>query len=568
MRGRILEVDRAGQAADRRQRHRALEPALLLGRRHELAARLVAVRAVAPRALRPVERHVGEPVEVAGPAGVGEGADAGARREVARPGERLGGDSRARALGRGGGGLDVGVGQDPGELLAAHARDESSSWRATERSRSPTSASTASPAGWPRLSFTTLKWSRSSTTTLSGRPWRSARAAACSRCSVKARWFARPVRWSVAARWRSRSLVAARAIARPTSPRSAPASPRHPPAGGPARRRSRRSRPTCAPRRRRARRSRWRSDRHRRDRRPRSAPPRPCARQCPSPPALEGHERAGAARAAARRRADAGADAHGVVEARDRGDLGVERPRGLLRDDPEDGARRVLRRDGDGDALERGVLPLEPRHPRHVREGDERAVRHGQRADGEVQALAVGELEAERHGAARLARAQRDVARVPARRDRGAVRARAPAAVDAVQRPADELVQQRCAGAARRSRWRPRSCRPARAGARRRRPPRPGGRGRLLRRSRRRSRAGCVVSELGEGTTRRRHATPLAQRAPWPGGGRHHIRPARSGRSLSSARAAARRPRRAARPRPSGRAARSPRRARRTRCPG
>ena len=75
-----------------------------------------------------------------------------------------------------------------------------SSGRERRSSRSAISRSTSSPTWWPWRSFTSLKWSRSISASASGRRCRRARSTSSRSRSWKARWFARPVSGSLAAR--------------------------------------------------------------------------------------------------------------------------------------------------------------------------------------------------------------------------------------------------------------------------------------------------------------------------------------------------------------------------------
>ena len=88
--------------------------------------------------------------------------------------------------------------------------------RVAERIRAARVRSVRSPSSWPWRSLTSLKWSRSSTATLSGAPVRRACSTSASSRASNARRFARPVSGSVSARRVSSSRAAALAIARPT----------------------------------------------------------------------------------------------------------------------------------------------------------------------------------------------------------------------------------------------------------------------------------------------------------------------------------------------------------------
>jgi hypothetical protein len=78
---------------------------------------------VSPLVLGAVERDVGLAMQLVGIGGVAELADADADREAADVRERLALDGEAGALARGVRACAVGARQDPGELLAADARD-------------------------------------------------------------------------------------------------------------------------------------------------------------------------------------------------------------------------------------------------------------------------------------------------------------------------------------------------------------------------------------------------------------------------------------------------------------
>ena len=81
-----------------------------------------------------------------------------------------------------------GLGQQHAELVAAEARDGVGRRAARRGTRRPTSGSSTSPAWWPSVSLTSLKWSRSISITATRRrcarrladaPARSARGTAC-----------------------------------------------------------------------------------------------------------------------------------------------------------------------------------------------------------------------------------------------------------------------------------------------------------------------------------------------------------------------------------------------------
>ena len=82
-----------------------------------------------------------------------------------------------------------------------------------------------SPAWWPRRSLKALKWSRSSSATLTGAPSRAARASSTASCSSQARRFGAPVSASVratrassvACSWTRRTRPAMRRTTRPNS---------------------------------------------------------------------------------------------------------------------------------------------------------------------------------------------------------------------------------------------------------------------------------------------------------------------------------------------------------------
>ncbi len=76
----------------------------------------------------------------------------------------------------------------------------------------PISASTRSPRSWPPRSLTALKSSQSSTRRLSGRRSAAAVVSSCSSRSPKPRRFSRPVRASVDAVRRSRTIASAASI--------------------------------------------------------------------------------------------------------------------------------------------------------------------------------------------------------------------------------------------------------------------------------------------------------------------------------------------------------------------
>ena len=82
------------------------------------------------------------------------------------------------------------------------SRPTASPSRTTARSLVAAAASTLSPSAWPSESLIRLKWSRSTTTTLSGRPDTPASSTSRRRRSCAPRWFSSPVRPSVAAWWR------------------------------------------------------------------------------------------------------------------------------------------------------------------------------------------------------------------------------------------------------------------------------------------------------------------------------------------------------------------------------
>ena len=65
--------------------------------------------------------------------------------------------------------LDVGLGQDQHELLAAVAADAGRSRAGSRASVWATPRRTMSPASWPYVSLTALKWSMSTKATDSGR---------------------------------------------------------------------------------------------------------------------------------------------------------------------------------------------------------------------------------------------------------------------------------------------------------------------------------------------------------------------------------------------------------------
>ena len=88
-----------------------------------------------------------------------------------------------------------------------------STWRTAPRMVRAAACSTASPTAWPSLSFTALKPSRSTNTTMQERPLRCARSiASCRRCSnmrrlgrpVSGSWWAR---WAMASRLRLSSCI-------------------------------------------------------------------------------------------------------------------------------------------------------------------------------------------------------------------------------------------------------------------------------------------------------------------------------------------------------------------------
>ena len=83
--------------------------------------------------------------------------------------------------------------------------------RATAR-RSAMATSSRSPRPWPRLSFTTLKWSRSRNSTATRRLWRRARASAPSSRSSSSVRLGRPVSGSWVAWWASRCSNALRSL--------------------------------------------------------------------------------------------------------------------------------------------------------------------------------------------------------------------------------------------------------------------------------------------------------------------------------------------------------------------
>ncbi len=82
-------------------------------------------------------------------------------------------------------------------------RPTASPARTTERSLAAAAASALSPSAWPCESLMRLKWSRSTTATLSGAPVRAAASISRRRSSCEPRWLSSPVRPSVAA-WRRR----------------------------------------------------------------------------------------------------------------------------------------------------------------------------------------------------------------------------------------------------------------------------------------------------------------------------------------------------------------------------
>ena len=65
--------------------------------------------------------------------------------------------------------VQAGVGQQDGELVAAEAGQQVAGAAGRGRSRGPTWRSRWSPAWWPRLSLTSLKPSRSSSSSAAGR---------------------------------------------------------------------------------------------------------------------------------------------------------------------------------------------------------------------------------------------------------------------------------------------------------------------------------------------------------------------------------------------------------------
>ena len=98
------------------------------------------------------------------------------------------------------------------ELVAAEAGDGVAGRARRRAGARRRRRSSSSPAAWPRLSLTTLKWSRSRNSTARRVPWRSARALARASCSSSSTRLGRPVSaswrawWVSASAWRMRSV--------------------------------------------------------------------------------------------------------------------------------------------------------------------------------------------------------------------------------------------------------------------------------------------------------------------------------------------------------------------------
>ena len=170
---------------------------------------------VAARRLRRVQARVGRPQQprpvVAGP----ELRDAPGDRPRPGDAERLLRDDPPQPLGQRAGALGGGAGSSHANS-SPPMRAITSDARVAERIRAARVRSVRSPSSWPWRSLTSLKWSRSSTATLSGAPVRRACSISASSRASNARRFARPVSGSVSARRVSSSRAAALAIARPT----------------------------------------------------------------------------------------------------------------------------------------------------------------------------------------------------------------------------------------------------------------------------------------------------------------------------------------------------------------